>query len=232
MTIKTVFFDVGNTLLTPALSEARVLVEAAASLGATVDLELVEQNIPRMYEHYEQLYEADNSIWADEDRAVGIWLDIYEYLCQLVGLSKLGPKIAQASYETFLKPESWALFDDVLPTLDALKSRHVAIGLISNWDSSLADIIKGMGIDTYFDVVISSAVVGLHKPQPEIFELALREAGVSHFDALHVGDHLTADVAGAARVGITPVLIDRDNRHAAGEGHLRVQNLEDLIEYL
>jgi putative hydrolase of the HAD superfamily len=232
MTIRTVFFDVGNTLLTPAISEAQVLVDAATSVGATVDLKLVEENVPRMYQYYEQLYEEDNSVWADEDRAVGIWLTIYEYLCELVGLSEFGSQIARLGYEKFLAADSWATFDDVMPTLDGLKARGVKLGLISNWDCSLESIITGLGLGSYFDLIVASAKVRLHKPEPEIFELALREIGAEASESMHVGDHRIADVAGSARVGITPVLIDRGNRHEDTEGVIRVQNLEDLLKHL
>jgi putative hydrolase of the HAD superfamily len=232
MAITTVFFDVGNTLLTPALPEAEVFVAAAASLGASVDRALVERNIPLMYERYEELYEADNSIWADEDRAVGIWLTIYEYLCELVGIPEIGPQVARIGYEKFLEPASWRLFDDVLPALDALRSRHVTMGLISNWDCSLENIINGLGLRPYFDTIISSAAVGLHKPQSEIFQLALREAGTEPSEAMHVGDHPHADAGGAAFAGLTPVLIDRGNCHRDSAGYLRIQDLREIVEHL
>jgi putative hydrolase of the HAD superfamily len=233
MTVRTVFFDVGNTLLTPAMPEGEVLVWAAAELGVTVDPALVEQNIPRMWEFYEGLYEADNAIWASEERAVGIWLMIYEHLASLVGIpEELRAQVARMGYEVYLDPNSWALFDDVLPTLFALKSRDITLGLISNWDSSLEATINGMGIAFYFDTIISSAAVGLYKPQPEIFLQALSETGAFASETLYVGDHLQADVGGAAGVGITPVLIDRVDRHPDGEGYIRIQNLRDLLKHL
>jgi putative hydrolase of the HAD superfamily len=232
MSITTVFFDVGNTLLTPALTEGKVLTDAAASLGAHLDPAFVEQKIPLMYQYYEKIYEADNSLWANEERAVGIWQTLYEHLCGLIGIPQLGAQIAKIGYKRFLDPSSWALFDDVLPTLSALKSRNITLGLISNWDNSLESIIKGMGLESYFDIIISSATVGLYKPQPEIFELALSKTGACASESMHIGDHLQADVGGAAGVGITPVLIDRNDRHENGEGYLRAQNLQDILEYL
>jgi putative hydrolase of the HAD superfamily len=230
MTIRTVFFDVGNTLLTPALSEGEVLMQIAADFGVSVDAALVEQNMLRVWEYYEELYEADNAIWGDEERAVGIWLAMYEYLCKLVEIpEELHAQIARKGYEVFLSPESWMLFDDALPTLSALKSRDITLGLISNWDSSLDSIINGMGLGSYFDTIISSAVVGLYKPQPEIFRLALSETGTKASEAMHVGDHPYADVGGASGVGITPVLIDRGNWYPANDDYIHVQDLRDLL---
>ena len=230
--IRTVFFDVGNTLLTPAIPEADVLTEVAASLGRQLDRAAVERAIPVMYRYYEQLYEADNSIWADEDRAVGIWLAMYKYLSELVGIADIGDEVARIGYERFLNPDSWTTFDDVIGTLFALKSRNISIGLISNWDSSLDSIITGMGIRFYFSTVIASASVRMHKPQPEIFHLALSEARAIPSETMHVGDHLQADVGGAARVGITPVLIDRQDSHPDSPDYIRIKNLRDLLQYL
>ena len=232
MTIKTVCFDVGKTLLTPAISEAQIVCDAAATFGAIVDLETVEKSIPAMYEFYEDAFKRDNSIWGNDAQAVEIWMSLYEYLCGLIGISEVGPQVAKIGYEKFLDPQSWMLYDDVMPTLSALKAQGISLGIISNWDSSLDSIIEGLGVSSYFKVIISSAVVGLYKPQPEIFELAIRELGAIAHETLFVGDHVDADIRGAARAGITPILIDRENRFEDSEEYIRVQNLKDILKYL
>jgi putative hydrolase of the HAD superfamily len=63
------------------------------------------------------------------------------------------------------------------------------------------------------DFVAASARIGYDKPHPGIFEWALEQAGVAPSSALHVGDHLDADVAGARGVGIDAVLVDRRGRY-------------------
>ncbi|MDR0347413.1 MAG: HAD family hydrolase [Coriobacteriales bacterium] len=230
--IQTVFFDVGSTLLKPATPVSDVLVRVAARLGAHVDPVLAARSVPRMFAYYEELYNADNSLWADEECAINVWLTIYSYLCELVGIPEIGPQVARLTFEEFLNPSNWVPFDDVLPTLSALKERGIALGLISNWDSSLENVIAGVGISSYFDVTVASTVVGLYKPQPEIFRFALNEMGAHASDTMHVGDHPQADAEGAAGVGITPVLIDRNNLHGDSEAYIRIQNLQELIEYL
>ena len=101
------------------------------------------------------------------------------------------------------------------------------MGLISNWDRRLTTIVSGLGLHVHIDTVVSSADVGLHKPDPRIFEMAAQRVGVSPDRAAHVGDHLYADVVGANSVGMTPVLIDRhEGAHPGFERFIR--SLDEL----
>ncbi|MDR2107864.1 MAG: HAD-IA family hydrolase [Coriobacteriales bacterium] len=208
--ITTVFFDVGNTLLTPAEPEGAVFARAAARSGVQLDAAQVNARIPEMYRYYEQLYEQDDSFWADDQRAVEIWHTMYEYLCALLDVPAAQRiVIAEGVYQHYLAPESWTTFPDVLPCLEALSAQGLRLGLISNWDSSLRPVIEGMGLGYLFCEIIASAEVLLHKPQPAIFELALRRTGTPASAAMHIGDHASADVQGARAAGITPVYLNR-----------------------
>ncbi|MDR2197785.1 MAG: HAD family hydrolase [Coriobacteriales bacterium] len=213
--VKAVFFDVGQTLLTLGIPEEVSFVEAAASVGAHLDAADVTRLMPQVYARYEELYARDDSFWADEERATTLWLELYAYLAELAGLSDHAHRIAQRVHQTYFAPGAWKPFDDTLPTLDALAARGLRLGLISNWDSSLESIIVGMGLDHYFSVILASTVVRAHKPQRQIFDLALERLGLDARSAVHVGDHLQADVGGARAAGLRPVLLDRDHRFDA-----------------
>jgi FMN phosphatase YigB (HAD superfamily) len=94
--------------------------------------------------------------------------------------------------------------------LDALRAR-ARLGLCSNWSwtpSALA-ILESAGLASRLDALAISHDVGVRKPRPEIFEAALAALGVTPGEALHVGDNLEADVAGAAALGIRTVWITR-----------------------
>ena len=239
MRIDTVFFDVGHTLLTPALPEGRVFAEEAARHGVDLDPNKVQAFIPQMYVLYEELYEQDNSFWSDDQRAIAIWIEMYEYLCELTGVDQSKRSvIAHSVHKRYFTSESWCAYDDVAPALIELKARGVRMGLISNWDSSLEDIIIDLGFAQYFDVIISSAVAQLHKPMPEIFELALTRIGSSAAQSMHVGDNVSADVEGAHAVGITPVLIARSKSatdtfppQVAPPGTLVISKLTELLSF-
>ncbi|MGH2871266.1 MAG: HAD family hydrolase, partial [Solirubrobacteraceae bacterium] len=80
---------------------------------------------------------------------------------------------------------------------------------VSNWDVSLLEVLELAGLGVLLDAVVSSAAVGAAKPAPAIFGHALALSGARPEHALHVGDSLAEDVAGARACGIEAVLLDR-----------------------
>lgn len=99
------------------------------------------------------------------------------------------------------------LYPDVLPALDALATDYRLIA-VTNGNADL----QAIGIRHLFDDVVSAAEVGAAKPAREIFDEAVRRAGVTHGEALHVGDHPECDVEGARAAGLTPVWMNRAGR--------------------
>ena len=125
--------------------------------------------------------------------------------------------------EVMLGSLEFVPFPDVLPGLDAL--REHALIVVSNWDCSLADWLGPAGLLEHVEAVVTSAEVGVGKPGRAIFEHALAIAGVEPGDAVHVGDSLENDVAGARAAGIRPVLMARDGGAPAG-----VETIRSLAE--
>ena len=105
----------------------------------------------------------------------------------------------------------FAAYPDARPALLAARRRGVRVVVVSNWDVSLAEVLERCGLAPLLDAVVTSAAVGAAKPAPEIFAHALALAGVAGERALHVGDSVAEDVAGAVACDITPVLVRRDD---------------------
>ncbi len=125
-------------------------------------------------------------------------------------------------------------FADVPPALDALRAAGVRLVVVSNWDVSLHGVLQDTGLAARVDAVLTSAEERVAKPGPEIFARALaRAGGVPPAQALHVGDSIAMDVAGARAAGIPAVLIARDG---AGRGPkdlpAGVRVIESLSEVL
>ena len=111
--------------------------------------------------------------------------------------------------------------------LRQLKAQGLELGIISNFDSRLFPVLRGLGIEQFFDTITISSLSQAAKPAPKIFSLALEKHAVDPEDAVHVGDSLKEDVEGATKAGLTSVLIDRSEAEAAPGVH-RIRSLEQL----
>jgi putative hydrolase of the HAD superfamily len=94
-----------------------------------------------------------------------------------------------------------------IATLRELRAREIPTALVSNCTEEVALVWDETPFAGLFDVTVFSATAGCAKPEPRIYELALRELGVPARDALFVGDGANDELEGARRVGMTPVLV-------------------------
>ncbi len=124
------------------------------------------------------------------------------------------------------------LFDDVVPALTELKARQLILGLISNVQREIASLLNEVGLSPWLQVVVTSQEAGFIKPQPGIFQFALRRAGVQPSEAIYIGDQYQIDVGGANNVGMKGVLLDRDGDFAEVAGSPRLQSLREIVNCL
>jgi HAD superfamily hydrolase (TIGR01549 family) len=92
--------------------------------------------------------------------------------------------------------------------LALLRRSGLRAAVISNSNGSIQSILSTLGLLEHLDFVLDSAEVGVEKPNPKIFQLALRRAGVAPTDAAYVGDLYSVDVRGARAAGMRAVLLD------------------------
>jgi putative hydrolase of the HAD superfamily len=200
-------------------------------VGHTRDLEAIDALMPLVDAFYEDRYREDDTFWTSEDETSAVWVGMYSLLARKLGIEADAECIARRVYDEFGDHERWRAYPDVLPALGRLKRRGLKVGIISNWDGRLASLLRGLGLAEFLDALVCSADVGLHKPDPRIFELACERAGVEPARAAHVGDHQYADVLGAMSAGMVPVLIDRHGGAYSGSERF-VRSLDDLEHIL
>ena len=134
---------------------------------------------------------------------------------------------ADALFQAYLRhyEDCWALFDDVLPCLDALRS--CPLGIISNGSGEQQRRkLHRLGIADRFDVVVISEEVGIWKPKPEIFWEACRQAEMEPGDCMYVGDSLATDALASQAAGLRGVWLNRPS--LSGADVLTISNLNDL----
>jgi putative hydrolase of the HAD superfamily len=221
-----VLFDAGDTLLAPAPSFQGRFVAVAAAHGLPLEEAAVDAAIAAAVRAV--TWPSD---WTDPATQRSFWVGFYRQVLADLGHDG-GMELAEALFAAFSDPAGYALFDDARPALEALAGRGIALGVVSNFEPWLEDVLALQGVDHLFATVAVSGRLGVAKPDPEIFKAALTEAGAAPEQTVHAGDQSVNDVAAARAIGITPVLVDRFARHPdPGDTH-RVETLTELVELL
>ncbi len=111
---------------------------------------------------------------------------------------------------TLLASLRFSAFADARPALLKARGRGRRVVVVSNWDVSLHERLEQLELAPLLDGIVTSAGAGARKPSAAIFQRALALAGVQPGDAIHVGDSVEDDVAGARAAGIEAILLRRD----------------------
>lgn len=224
-----VFFDVGNTLLYPYPSVSEVCRQVLARAGHARDLSAIDELMPLVDAYYEDRYREDDTFWTDEGETSGVWVGMYSLLARELGIDQDAEELARTVYDEFGRPDRWMAYADVRPAFERVIAHGAKVGIISNWDRRLEGLLEGLGLGDMIGTVVSSADVGLRKPDPRIFELACARLEVDPGLCVHVGDHHYADILGATTAGMTAVLIDRHGIDATGTA---ISTLDELDGHL
>ena len=209
---KVILLDAGGTLFRPFPSVGYHYSEVAGKHGCKVSAEEIEAAFRRVWGEHDSI--GDLRSHSDEKIEKEFWRKIVTAVFKdCAGLKAFEPFFDEL-HTLFAEPGVWKLYPEVEEVLRSLKKKKFVIGMVSNWDSRLLKLCKGLGIDPYFDFKVISAVFGAAKPNPKIFEEALKLAHVRAEEAVHIGDSLEDDVRGAHLAGIKSIWLDRSGRHA------------------
>lgn len=234
----TVIFDAGLTLLGARPTFWDAFVRGISDAGAVlpdVDGEVDDHPLGDLWRQHEAAWQETGELsphLGDDDVELRYWRGLYSRFLAHLEVDGDHHLIAEHIHRRFSSPGTFRPFDDVAHTLDELEERGVRIGLLSNWGRSLRAILEHESLHDRFEAVVISGEVGLAKPDPEIFRVALRRLGLEPGpDVAYVGDSLTDDIEPAKALGLTAVLIDRWDRHQDHDGP-RIVELSDLLTAL
>ena len=152
-------------------------------------------------------------LWFDtfNERGLGIFTSIeanVEYICHKIGAKPENDQIELAAHIN-LEYAARAInpLPDATEVLSYLKSHGYKTGLISNCSSAIPEIVKNIPFAPLIDVSVYSALVGIQKPDPRIYQLAVEQLAVESKDCLYIGDGDSQELTGASKVGMWPVLL-------------------------
>lgn len=145
--------------------------------------------------------------------------------------SGAAPSLTDAAYEAFFVARNQVeCYPDSIPALERIAAR-VPVAALTNGNADLGRI----GLDQHFVFQLGAVEHGKAKPSPCIFHAACARLECEHGQVLHVGDHIEADVAGAARAGLRSCWINRDGRtwqHPTITPDLEFDSLTGLADWL
>ncbi len=204
MSLKAVLFDAGNTLLfldygrlAPAVGEATGVALTAERLRAVAG------------EAARSLERRDGT---DRERASRY----LEAIFRLAGVpAAQGETVRDTLLALHREKHLWGAMDPRTPAaLARLREAGYRLGVISNSDGRVVEGLGAVGLVGWFELVIDSADVGVEKPDPRIFGIALERLGLAAHEALYVGDIYEVDVVGARAAGLDVILLDPLGQHA------------------
>lgn len=222
MAVRAVIFDLFDTLVDLHMENLRPYDLGGRKISGTVERlhAVANESASVPFQRFaEMLGDVDAQLWQERVRE-GLELPTIErfsVLCERLGIvdASLPHRLTEthmgALHEQVGMPEGHAA---VLKTL----SEGVSLALCSNFTHGpkAREILDEYELAPHLDVVVVSDEVGIRKPRAEIFEATLEALGVEAAEAIHVGDNLSADVAGAGALGIRTVWITRRVQDPAG----------------
>lgn len=207
-TIRAVFFDFGDTLVSLSPTKEELFVQAARSLGLELSLAAVKRayQIVDFHNKYSSVHLKDRA---------GFYRSYNEQLCEAIGISSHCEALLPLLAALFRENKNWKLVAGGAEVLSFLHERKIPLALVANWDRELPELAERLGVRQFFSAIVPSQEAGVEKPDPAIFKRALAELSLSVADdlILYVGNEYRADVLGARAAGLLPVLIDRDRRY-------------------
>jgi HAD superfamily hydrolase (TIGR01509 family) len=216
MPLTALFFDVGNTLLFPTREE---MLRPLHQRGVFPSEELLRETERQTKREFDSLLESNSSV----DH--GFWQIYYSRLLDQLGLPD--DSICRDLVTRTRVSANWS--DIRLGTREALLrlAEKYRMAVISNADGKIAEVLGRCGIADCFETITDSGIVGVEKPNPAIFEAALKSMAVTPQESLYAGDVYSVDYLGATRFGMRAVLFDVAGAYK-DNGLPRVESLEQL----
>ncbi|HEX7252129.1 MAG TPA: HAD-IA family hydrolase [Thermoanaerobaculia bacterium] len=209
--IRAVFFDAGATLLFSHPPVEQVYAREFAADGCALSAEEFRTALDRAWQivHAEGAHNRYGGVRGE----ASFWKSFLNRVRAVLDGGTVSDEAFDRLAAHFRNPSSWVVYDDVVPALDALGGRGLKLGVVSNWDSQLPQLLEALGLADRFGSIVVSAIEEMGKPDREIFLRACSRLDVEPGEALHVGDSLVEDFEGARAAGLQALLLDRKDEH-------------------
>jgi HAD superfamily hydrolase (TIGR01662 family) len=226
-----VFFDFDGTLVFHQPDSFDVISAFCSEIGQPLSARVERQGRRTRHQYFvdPDIREQFNGLSREE-----FWQHFNRHLLQAIGikgdLNRLAAEVTTRLANIKLSyhcPEAGCLM------LTELRARGYTLGLITNREhvDHFHELLDQTELWLHFDLILASGEVGIRKPDPGIFHAALDRSGARPEQSLYVGDNYWADVVGAQRAGLTPVLFDPYRLFPEADC-LVLERIHDLLAWL
>ncbi|MDA2938816.1 HAD-IA family hydrolase [Acidobacteria bacterium AH-259-A15] len=235
--VDTVFFDAAGTLFQVRGSVGEIYGRYAAKFGFEGGEE--ESTWKEIQKGFVDAFrQKEPLVFPGEPKAAIAQLE-RQWWRELVQrtFAPLGPfprieEFFETLYSVFRTSQAWQLEPGCQELLSQLRKRGKKLGIISNFDSRIWDLLEDLEIRQYFDDVTVSSLAPAAKPSPVIFRHALAKLGSEPQRSVHIGDDIGHDFEGARAAGLFALLYDPRDRFAAELPTHRIRCLAEASSFL
>ncbi len=210
--LKVIFFDAAGTLFHVKGSVGDVYLRYAEKYGVS----RTEASLAALNAAFDRVFhDAPSPIFAVTEPAELKrcerlwWFDIVHAVFYRVGMFEGFDEYFEEVFQAFDGALHWTLYPETLQVLKDFKVQGMELGIISNFDTRLFNVLRGLGLAELLDTVTISSLAKAVKPSPHIFRVALDKHAVDPEEAMHVGDSRTVDAEGAREARIAGVWLNR-----------------------
>jgi putative hydrolase of the HAD superfamily len=226
--VQHVFLDWTDTLLRIRGSVGRIYADLAARYDLTVAAEEIDDGFSQIVKSVPQRIEPGLPDAEIETREREWWYEIARRALAPYGAFPRFDDFFDDVFEAFRRREAWELLPHARETLEALRAQGRRLGIVSDMDSRLFDVLAVFDLEDFFEVVCLSFRVGHQKPDRRLFLDAVQRAGAVPARTAHAGDSLTSDVEGALDAGLIAIHLDENHEdNTPPQAHV-IHSLADL----
>jgi putative hydrolase of the HAD superfamily len=169
----------------------------------------------------------------DGGRTSDAWRDYFRHLLHQVGVpAELHDEVILSLSEAHKRVGLWTVpIPGAVEAVAEVRRLGYRVGVVSNAEGRVEQDLRAAGFEGLLELVVDSHVVGVEKPDPGIFRIAVERMGVSPETTIFVGDVPAVDVTGARAAGIAPVLLDRHDMYPDADAP-RLRAIEELPRWL
>lgn len=224
-----IFFDIDRTLLDYDYAEREGILAffRTNSIFSFTPQQSIE-TWKQLSEKYFKKFLANEMSFQEQKRAR--MMDLFKKVEM-----NLTEQEADDQFEVYLSlyQKNWKVYPDVVEVLNKLKRRNFPLGVISNGDyQQQVKKLERIGVETYFDCVITSSKVDAAKPEKSIFLEACSQMNIPPKSSYYIGDRLETDALGSHLAGMTGIWLNRKNSQQSHPEIITIRSLKELLNIL